>query len=249
MKRIRHDGQVSKQEYDQDVQISQTHSQFSKESYLSDYRATPETLSSRRILSIKRGDKKLEFAKHIKALNNSFHSWFRNEIKLSPSANLINGVQDYIDYSSQLESRYLRRFGEVLTFGSGDCGQLAHGNEEDDDLMVKFPRIVYSLRDKKVCGIACGGLHNAVWTETGQAYTWGCSDDGSLGRVGEETTPLLVQTLVDAEEIIIGMACGDGQTIAVSTSGRVWGWGCYKDKEGKKFFNPSSEGKLIFYIS
>jgi hypothetical protein len=21
-------------------------------------------------------------------------------------------------------------------------------------------------RDKKVCGIACGGLHNAVWTET-----------------------------------------------------------------------------------
>jgi hypothetical protein len=22
--------------------------------------------------------------------------------------------------------------------------------------------------------------------------------------------------------------------------GKVWGWGCYKDKEGKKFFNASS---------
>jgi alpha-tubulin suppressor-like RCC1 family protein len=37
-------------------------------------------------------------------------------------------------------------------------------------------------RDKKVCGIACGGIHNAVYTESGQVYTWGCSDDGSLGR-------------------------------------------------------------------
>jgi regulator of chromosome condensation len=44
---------------------------------------------------------------------------------------------------------------------------------------------------------------------------------------------------VDAEETIIGVACGDGQTIVVSTAGNVWGWGCYIDKEGKKFFNPS----------
>lgn len=43
--------------------------------------------------------------------------------------------------------------------------------------------IVICLSDKKVCGIACGGLHNAVFTETGQVYTWGCGDDGSLGRL------------------------------------------------------------------
>jgi alpha-tubulin suppressor-like RCC1 family protein len=115
--------------------------------------------------------------------------------------------------------------------------------EEDSDLMVRFPRIVYSLRDKKVCGIACGGLHNAVWTETGHAYTWGCSDNGSLGRVGDEATPLLVQGLADAQEIITGMSCGDGQTIAVSTTGNVWG--CYIDKEGKKFFNPTAAGTFI----
>ena len=40
----------------------------------------------------------------------------------------------------------------------------------------------YWYRDKKVCGIACGGIHNAAYTESGQVYTWGCSDDGSLGR-------------------------------------------------------------------
>lgn len=59
---------------------------------------------------------------------------------------MIDAVQDYIDYMKQLEDRYLCSYGEVMTFGSGDCGQLAHGIDEDDDVMVKFPRIVYSLR-------------------------------------------------------------------------------------------------------
>jgi regulator of chromosome condensation len=95
--------------------------------------------------------------------------------------------------------------------------------EEDDDLMVKYPRVVYSLRDKKVCGISCGGLHNAILTEQGCVYTWGCSDDGTLGRTGEESIPLLVDALKD--EICISVACGDGQTMAVSTRGDVWGWG------------------------
>lgn len=70
---------------------------------------------------------------------------------------------------------------------------MAHGTENDEDLMVRYPRIVYSLRDKKVCGIACGGLHNAVFTEQGQVYTWGCADDGSLGRGGDENLPALVE--------------------------------------------------------
>lgn len=42
-------------------------------------------------------------------------------------------------------------------------------------------------------------------------------------------------------ETVIGVACGDGQTIVVTTLEEVWGWGCYKDKEGKKFFNPSPD--------
>lgn len=39
------------------------------------------------------------------------------------------------------------------------------------------------------------------------------------------------------------MACGDGQTFAASTSGNVWGWGCYKDKEGKTWFDPMPNGE------
>jgi regulator of chromosome condensation len=96
-------------------------------------------------------------------------------------------------------------------------------------------------RNKKVSGISCGGLHNAAVTEDGLVYTWGCSDDGSLGRDGEETLPLLVQGGGLEAQTVIAVACGDGQTLALSASGDVFGWGCYKDKEGQKWFNPTPE--------
>eukprot|EP01036_Dinobryon_divergens_P029735 gene29735-38876_t len=247
MKRIREgvDGQISKEEFHSvDHVLSEKVGEFS--------RAAPEVVSQRRLVTARRGgltdmlqqeSKKEQFLRHVAALNKSFFAWFtdltQDKDKGKDGIDFIDGFQDYIDYASKLEDRFLRSYGEVLTFGSGDCGQLAHGIEEDEDLMVKYPRVVYSLRDKKVYGIACGGIHNAVYTTTGQVYTWGCADDGALGRVGEEFSPLLVQTL--ANETIIGVDCGDCHTIAVSTKGEVWGWGCYKAKEGNKFFNPNEQ--------
>ena len=56
----------------------------------------------------------------------------------------------------------------MLAFGSGDCGQLAHGVDDDADMLVKRPRVVYSLRDKNVATIACGGLHNVCATSDGR---------------------------------------------------------------------------------
>lgn len=118
MKRNRVDGQVSREEYDDERESpTQSPGNFS--------RATPNTLASRKFLSAQRGDKKIEFAKHIKALNSTFYAWFGQQVKTDASADLLNGVQDYIDYISQLEDRYLRSYGEVLTFGSGDCGYVS----------------------------------------------------------------------------------------------------------------------------
>jgi regulator of chromosome condensation len=151
---------------------------------------------------------------------------------------MIKASQEALDYLNQLSDRYTKSHGEVLTFGNGDCGQLAHGIQNDDDISVRFPRVVYSLRDKKVCIISCGGLHNAVVTEDGKVYTWGCADEGSLGRDGDESLPMLVTDNI-AHESIVTVACGDGQTIAVTAGGAVYAWGCYKDKEGKKWFNAS----------
>jgi regulator of chromosome condensation len=206
--------------------------------------ATPNTLGARRMVSIRKNSKKEQFAKQLLGLNRSFYNWFKEQCAQDPSADLSAGFQDYVDHSTCLEDRFLRTYGEVLTFGSGDCGQLAHGSENPEDLEVKYPRIVYSLRDKKIVGIACGGIHNAAFSSTGQVYTWGCADDGALGRTGDENMPLLVESL--AGETIIRVACGDSQTIAVSLQGDVWGWGSYKDKEGKHWFSPSESAPVPF---
>jgi len=238
MKRIREDGHLSKEELEAESNRGGGGGGGGVDFFS---RAGPEALALRRkAATSQRVDKKEEFARHIETLNVSFYDWFKEQVGKDGAADLQAGAQDYVDHVCQIEDRYLRSYGEVLTFGSGDCGQLAHGTEEDDDLMVRFPRIVISLRNKHVVGIACGGLHNAVYTQEGQVYTWGCADDGSLGRDGEEAIPMLVQGGL-AGEVIISVACGDCQTMAVSTKGQVWGWGCYKDREGKQWFNPSSK--------
>ena len=181
------DAQTKRSDYEQSLNTNQD---FSGVWQSNDYkRASKETMAKRKVVSVKRIDKRHQFVKHAKSLNKTFFDWFSNQINKDKGSCLVDGAQDYLGYLNQLQDRQLRSHGEVLTFGSGDCGQLAHGTDNEEDLLVKFPRIVYSLRDKKVCMVSCGGLHNAIVTENGQVYTWGCSDDGSLGRQGDEAVP------------------------------------------------------------
>ena len=88
--------------------------------------------------------------------------------------------------------------------------------------------------------------------QNGQVFTWGCADDGSLGRVGDESKPLLVAGENNAmlQHHFICTACGDGQTLALTSRGEVWGWGCYKDKEGKQWFDapPGVTGKAALKV-
>jgi alpha-tubulin suppressor-like RCC1 family protein len=62
------------------------------------------------------------------------------------------------------------------------------------------PRLVEALAEKKVIGAAAGGDHTAVWTETGELFTFGNGYSGQLGhgREEEELVPRLVATLVEA---------------------------------------------------
>lgn len=129
------------------------------------------------------GIKRNEFARHVEILNKQFYNFCKQELSNKNKNTLcIEASQDYIDYIQQLRDRYLREYGIIMTFGSGDCGQLAHGVENDEDLMCKYPRVVNCLKQLKVVSVACGGLHNAIVTADGMVHTWGCSDDGSLGR-------------------------------------------------------------------
>ena len=187
---------------------------------------------------------------------------------------LLPAVRKYIKAAEKISHDYQPRTFQLLTFGSGDCGQLALS---EDVFESRTPKMVNGIQEK-VTSIACGGLHTVVALEnTGRVEIWGCNDHGSLGDCGVAGTgwlPLPVRGLIPSKEEVVGkdilenakkywsdmspleqealedprkskslpidweepitmVAAGDCQTLMLSTTGRVYMCGCYKDKDGK----------------
>ena len=60
-------------------------------------------------------------------------------------------------------------------------------------------------------------------------YTWGCNDEGALGRAvkeGEEFSPGCVQGLDDM--MVVQLSAGDSHTAALTSSGEVYCWGVFR---------------------
>ncbi|KAK6588213.1 hypothetical protein RS030_6836 [Cryptosporidium xiaoi] len=87
------------------------------------------------------------------------------------------------DDEANTEIRY--PLGSVWVWGSGECDQL--GIKEsllDDDLSLKAPMKISDLSDKyNIVDICSGALHNIILTDDGEVISWGCNDDGALGRI------------------------------------------------------------------
>jgi len=94
------------------------------------------------------------------------------------------------------------------------------------------PARLHALAGVRIVSIACGGLHSICTSADGQLYSWGCGDDGALGRPTREDDcePRLVQLPTGVRGRIV--ACGDSHSCMVDLQGYVWAWGCYKDGSG-----------------
>jgi regulator of chromosome condensation len=114
----------------------------------------------------------------------------------------------------------------VLSFGSGDIAQLGHGPEHQE---VKKPMTVAALEKSNTVTIASGGMHNVAITSSGELLSWGCNDDGALGRTTDEWVPAPVDNL---NETPISVACGDTHTTVLTDQGTVYHCGTYKDSSG-----------------
>ncbi|XP_035675176.1 regulator of chromosome condensation-like isoform X1 [Branchiostoma floridae] len=127
--------------------------------------------------------------------------------------------------------------GVVLVLGQGDTGQLGLGQ---DVMERKKPGLV-AIQDK-VIDVCAGGMHTVVLTVKGEVWSWGCNDEGALGRdtseIGTETVP----GKVELSSKIAQLGAGDSHTIALTTDGRVWCWGTFRDNNGQ--FGLTSDGKV-----
>lgn len=117
--------------------------------------------------------------------------------------------------------------GNALVCGQGDMGQLGLG---EDEMEKKRPAIVSSVKD--VVFVVAGGMHNLCLTKSGEIYSFGCNDEGALGRdtteEGSEFTPVKVTLPGKAVQI----SAGDSHSACLLDDGRVFAWGSFRDSHG-----------------
>eukprot|EP01066_Platyproteum_vivax_P016772 Platyproteum_vivax@DN7218_c0_g2_i1.p1 len=113
--------------------------------------------------------------------------------------------------------------GEVYVHGSGECDQLGLG---PDFLERRKPTLIKGLT--KVYKICVGSLHTVALTTDRRVFSWGCNDDCSLGRLGEENTPGEIEEFRGCD--VSQLACGDSHS-AVLVNGQCYLWGSYKTSE------------------
>ena len=90
---------------------------------------------------------------------------------------------------------------------------------EDDMREIKRPKklaifdMATDLSRIPIIKLLCGGMHTVALASSGAVYTWGCNDEGALGRPGMEDKPMLVKLA----ERMTDVAAGDSHSIFLST--------------------------------
>ncbi|BHF67427.1 Regulator of chromosome condensation [Sparganum proliferum] len=174
---------------------------------------------------------------------------------------------------SELRQRNERKFetcGTVLTLGSGDTGQLGLG----PDITERSKPSRFSAESLRTAGlddessesfvqVAAGGMHTVCLTSDGRVFTFGCNDEGALGRTSkdasdeedgneaeksdEEAQPTAVLEsrpgLVTFPEpvTIRKVTAGDSHSAALDDDGRVWLWGTFRGSSGVLGLTKASE--------
>lgn len=135
----------------------------------------------------------------------------------------------------------------VLSMGQGDVGQLGLG---PDVLEKSRPALVDQVKD--VIDVVAGGMHTVCLTskgwfhfcltllhhspmnflkfliDLGEIYTFGCNDEGALGRETSEEGSEFEPGLVNLPGKATLISAGDSHTAALLEDGRCFIWGTFR---------------------
>lgn len=121
--------------------------------------------------------------------------------------------------------------GTVLVCGQSDIGQLGLGPNVTEK---KKPFPINNLKD--VVAIAAGGMHNLCLTKNGEVYSFGCNDEGALGRNTDcEGPDDILESLpgkVDLPSKTVMISAGDCHSCALLEDGTLYVWGAFRDSHG-----------------
>ncbi|XP_027132478.1 probable E3 ubiquitin-protein ligase HERC2 isoform X3 [Larimichthys crocea] len=124
---------------------------------------------------------------------------------------------------------------KIFAWGNGTSGQLGDGERsvKNKPVEVKLPQELSvegsdaDVADVNIVGVACGSRHSFIWTDTGQAYSFGNNFYAQLGYDFQradfkehQLAPRLFQNLPSSLKIS-QVACGERHTLFALEDGRV----------------------------
>ncbi|XP_043972438.1 regulator of chromosome condensation [Gambusia affinis] len=122
---------------------------------------------------------------------------------------------------------HCKEVGQVLVLGQGDVGQLGLG----ENITERRKPALLSLPERMVQVVA-GGMHTVCLGEIGHVYTFGCNDEGALGRDTSEEGSEMVPGKLILNEKVVQVSAGDSHTAALTEDGSVYICGSFRDNNG-----------------
>ncbi|KAG2937663.1 hypothetical protein PC115_g4078 [Phytophthora cactorum] len=134
--------------------------------------------------------------------------------------------------------------GLAYSWGYNDRGQLGH---ENLTTKIHAPKLIESLKDKKLRYASVSYHHSAVITDSGELYTFGMNDCGQLGldHTQHQSAPQLVKSLEGTEVSMV--ACGLYHTIICTAAGGLYS--CGKNDYGQLALGHNRQIKLATLVS
>ncbi|CRK98351.1 CLUMA_CG011711, isoform A [Clunio marinus] len=134
--------------------------------------------------------------------------------------------------------------GNLLVCGQNDVGQL--GLNTDDVMEKTRPSLVSELSN--ISDVKAGGMHSLVLTKGGEIWSFGCNDEGALGRdteeEGSETKPKKIELPGKAVKI----SAGDSHSACLLDDGRVYAWGAFRDSHGSMGLTTEGNKKSPVHV-
>ena len=169
----------------------------------------------------------------------------------------LEDASEYVRRIGMAAYLYQGTTGDIVSFGQDDAYQLGRVKEFFTERQTEYlPGVIRGKLLKEVRHVTCGGLHSACVTADGEAYSWGSSDEGCLGRQsvdpeGEDNvglaqcTPMVVTGFVtltgeNQDGTMVALSAGDVHTIFLSAEGDLFMTGMYKDMDSGKFAHPKT---------
>jgi len=143
-----------------------------------------------------------------------------------------------------VERRHLTEAGSVLSLGQGDTGQLGLG----ENIMERSKPALVKAIDKPVVSVVAGGMHTLALTADGTVYSFGCNDEGALGRAIDEDEegftpgPVKITGSDGKDSKIVQISAGDSHSAALDETGKVHYWGTFRDSSGS--FGLTAKGDV-----